>query len=249
MAKHISILFLILIFSQQCKTPSVKLTSQADPDIVLINIEDGDRDFLGKLLLKIDSLKPIVIGIDIFFPEQKDRKQDSTLIDALKKVKNDILVYSINENGKYSGSHQSFTSLATNVGFLEYEKTFNLISNMTPVPRIDGKVHVSFALKIIHHWKPDFNSKIKVNQRIPINYTRTLKQFLHLDGSFLLETNINNFDLKNKVILVGYIGPKQEDKHFTPLRLVNEDHNHDEPDTYGLVIIANQIRTILEYGK
>ena len=243
------ILFFLLITLRQCKVPSVRLTGITDPDIVLVNIEDGDRAFLGKLLFKIDSLKPIVIGINIFFQNEKDMKQDSILITALKKINNDILVYGVDRNGKFSHSQANFTSLVSDEGFLEYEKTFNLTSNMTPVPEIENKVHESFPLKIVNHWKPDFKSMIKVNKTIPIKYTRTLENFIRINGSSLLETNINDFDLSNKIILLGYIGPGEEDKYFTPLRLVKGKYKEDEPDTYGLVIIANEIRTILEYKK
>ena len=37
----------------------VLLSDTIDPDIVLINLEEGDRSFIGKLLLKIDSCNPI----------------------------------------------------------------------------------------------------------------------------------------------------------------------------------------------
>ncbi len=47
---------------------------------------------------------------------------------------------------------------------------------------------------------------------------------------------------------MGYLGPSNEDKHFTPLRSLGR-YDADEPDTYGLVIIANEIRTILEYNN
>lgn len=120
---------------------------------------------------------------------------------------------------------------------------------MIPLPKIDNEIHESFPLKMVSRWKPGFRSNIRVNQNIRINYTRRLKQFICLDGSELLKTNINDFDLPGKIILLGYLGPGEEDKHFTPLRLVNEEYKDNEPDTYGLVIIANEIRTILEHGK
>jgi hypothetical protein len=48
--------------------------------------------------------------------------------------------------------------------------------------------------------------------------------------------------------LLGYIGPSNEDKHFTPIRLA-EKFPENEPDTYGIIIIANEIRTLLNKYK
>ena len=65
---------------------------------------------------------------------------------------------------------------------------------------------------------------------------------------FYLTPILMNLILVIKCFLVGYTGPENEDKHFTPLRFIDDKkYNHDEPDTYGLVIIANEMRTILEY--
>src|SRR5260221_6331235 len=141
MTKLTFILVFVLLSLQQCQVPSVKITGELDPDIVLVNnIEEGDRTFLGKLLLKIDSLKPIVIGIDVLLDKEKDSKQDSILIAALKKINNDILVYSINQNEKYSHSRPEFTSLVDEEGFLKYEKTFGLVSNMTPIIKLENEI-------------------------------------------------------------------------------------------------------------
>jgi CHASE2 domain-containing sensor protein len=227
----------------------VNLVGSADPDIVLVNIEDGDREFIGKVLLKIDSLRPILIGIDVFFFNKRTPLQDSTLVNSLQKVNNDILSYGLGDNKNFEHSESVFTQYATDEGFLKYDRTLGLISNMTPLPKIENKVHESFAYKIVKRWKPDFMPDIKENQQIPIIYQRTLDEYLKLDGSFLLGTNIDNFELKDKIFLVGYIGPGREDKYSTPLRFAGKELEHNEPDTYGLVIIANQIRTILDYKK
>ena len=120
---------------------------------------------------------------------------------------------------------------------------------MTPLSKIENQIHESFAYKIVKYWKPDFKPDFEINDQIPINYQRPLENFLRLDGSFLLETSIDNFDLKNKIFLLGYIGPGKEDKYSTPLRFIGKEFEHNDPDTYGLVIIANQIRTILNYKK
>jgi hypothetical protein len=155
----------------------------------------------------------------------------------------------LDDNNIIEHSGPVFTKYVTDEGYLNYDYTLGLISNMTPLPKIRDNVHESFAYKILKHWKPGFKLEIKENQKIPIHYQRTQEHYLNLDGSFLVETNIDHFDLSNKIFLVGYIGPGTEDKYSTPLRFVGEEPEHEEPDTYGLVIIANQVRTLIDYKK
>jgi hypothetical protein len=119
-------------------------------------------------------------------------------------------------------------------------------SHITPVRIIDGEVHESFPLKILKAWKPGFTNGFDKNEAIPINFTRTLDQFVHFDASNVdVEHNLN--DLKDKVVILGYLGPSNEDKHFTPIRQVVR-YPEGQPDTYGAVLVANEIRTILEHN-
>jgi len=244
--KGLIFIFCLPLLFTKCQTHSIKLENRVDPDIVLVNIEEGDREFIGDVLLKVDSLHPLVVGIDITFQGRK--KQDSTLIAAFKKLKNDILVYSVKQDSTIYGSDSVFTKW-TDQGNLYYEQRMGLVSTIVPLQKINDKVHESLAFKIIKQWKPDFVSPIKANEKIDIIYSRNLKKFFVLTGSELLSRNAADFDFANKVFLVGYTGPGNEDKHFTPLRYVEGDYKTNEPDTYGLVIIANEIRTILDYNK
>ena len=246
--KHQFIISLIIVgFFIQCKPKtSVELTNKIDPDLVLINIEEGDRAFIGNLLLKIDSCKPILIGIDVWFIKEKDLNQDSILIYALKTVNNDILAYALDSNGNLLRSHEKFTPFISDQGLSIPDKVNGLVSHITPIITIGNTTHEQFPLKIIKQWKPNFKSNIKVDESIPIKFTRTLDQFIHFNGSEF--NKIDPFILKNKIILMGYLGPSNEDKHFTPIRHTKE-YPATEPDTYGLVMIANEIRTILDYKK
>jgi len=226
---------------------SVKLTEKVDPDIVLVNIGELDRVHLGNLLLSIDSCSPILIGIDVYFQSEQDRIQDSVLLQALSIIKNDILVYELDSAGKPLISHENFRSVASDEGLLHPEEVNRLLSRFSPTKQIDGKIHEQFALKIVKHWKPEFKHNIKTNQSISIKFSRTLNQFIYFNSTDFKKNNLCDY-LKNKVVLLGYLGPSDEDKHFTPIRLVRE-FTAKEPDTYGLVIIANEIRTILDYER
>jgi len=245
--KRIFIIILCLpLFFAKCNTRPIKLESSFDPDIVLVNVENGNREFIGKILLKLDSLQPLVVGIDVTFQGRK--KQDSTLMAAFRKLKNDILVYNVRQDGFINGSDSIFTNL-TDQGNLYHEERLGFITTIIPLQKIKDSVHQSFAFKIIKHWKPGFKSQIKVDEKIDIHYSRDLDKFYKINGTDLLNTPVDDFDFSNNVFLVGFIGPGNEDKYFTPLRNADKIYKANEPDTYGLVIIANQIRTILEKNQ
>jgi CHASE2 domain-containing sensor protein len=241
----ISYIFLACQPTTQKSTRTIDLVDSLDSDIVLINFEEGDRAFIRNLLLKIDSCKPKLIAVDAQFVDDKEPKQDSVLMNAFKVIQNDILAYGI-DSGKAIKPISKFGAFVTGMGSTFIQTVEGLSTTVTPLQTIDNEVHEQFALQVIKNWKPDFKPNFKTDESIVINFSRTLKQFIHFNGSELTANNCK--DLKNKVVLVGYLGPGQEDKLFTPLRRFGR-YDADEPDTYGLVVIANEIRTLLEYEQ
>ena len=236
---------LLLLLFARCEVPHVH-NGGGDPDIVLVNIENGDRTFLAKVLSKIDSLNPVVVGIDVQFDSAKNFLQDSTLADALRKLKNGLLSFNIDNKGVAMHSFPLFTKAVEDEGLVRFEPTLGLISNMRPLTSVNDTIHESFALKIANRWNPDVKTTFGVNESFPIEYSNTLGTYLRINGSELIELPLSAFDIPNKIILVGYIGPTEEDMYKTPLRFLEDrDLKNSQPDTYGLVIIANQIRTIL----
>jgi len=227
------------------KERNVRITDEVDPDIVLVNIEEGDRAFIGKLLLTIDSCKPKLIVVDAWFVEEKDNYQDSVLIAALQLVNNDILGYTLDSKGNPLKSHSKFRDYVSAEGLAVLDNINGISSHITPVRIIDTKKHELLPLTIVKKWKPDFVDNFNNGETVPIIFTRTIDQFVHFNGSHLI-TGDNLEDLRDKIVLLGYLGPTNEDKHFTPIRQVM-NYNDDEPDTYGVVIVANEILTILEY--
>lgn len=240
-------LLLLLIIFSACVSKSAKTVDTIDPDIVLINIEEGDRSFISRTLLTIDSCKPKLIGIDAWFIQEKDSAQDIALVNALKNVNNVILGYTLDTFGQPIKSHLKFRAHVADEGLAVLQNEDGLSSHFTPITLIDDKENEHISLRIVRKWRPDFPVDIDKGKTIPINFTRTLDQFVHLNGSDLTVAK-NLKDINNKIVLFGYLGPSNEDKHFTPFRKKLNIKN-SEPDTYGVVIIANEIRTILNYKK
>ena len=237
-------LLLIFVTFVSCgQERNVRLTDKIDPDIVIVNIEEGDRDFIGKVLLTIDSCKPKLIAIDAWFVDEKDNFQDSVLMTALKIVDNDILGYTLDSLGLPLKSHDKFRNYVSAEGLAVLDNVDGISSHITPINTIDNEEHELFPLVIVKKWRPDFVNRFDKDETIPIKFTRTIDQYVHFNGSSLT-TRENLKDIEDKIVLLGYLGPSNEDKQFTPVRQVIK-HKHGDPDTYGVVVIANEIRTIL----
>jgi CHASE2 domain-containing sensor protein len=235
------------VFQLCCNIPKVKLTNQIDPDIVLVNIGDVDRTAIADMLLRIDSCRPAVIAVDAWFIEEKDSLQDSKLINALKTIKKDILSYALDSLRNPVKSHKKFSSLVLDDGLAMAEKTNGLSDRFIPVRKIKNHFHEHFALKICRIWKPGLRYKFKTNKSMQVNFIRTLDRFIHVEGVDINANLVDNI-FKDKIVMLGYLGPSDDDKHFTPLRFV-KDYPDNAPDTYGVVILANSVRTILDYDN
>ena len=103
-----------ILISQCTQTRSkdqVNLTTKIDSEIVLINIENGDRRDIGETLLTINKCNPTLIAIDAWFIGEKSPSEDSVLMNAFSQVQNDVLAYSIDSTGKLLKSNKKFSNL------------------------------------------------------------------------------------------------------------------------------------------
>jgi len=246
------ILFALLLFgSFTCNSKKVyrevARTEKIDPDIILFNIGNSNRAKIAALLLDINKCSPLMIGVDVVFPKHKESEEDSILSAALEKMNNDILAYRFDSTGKEERSIDKFRKFASDEGYITLDRREGISSHFTPIKDVNGKLYESFALKVIKQWKPEFKYDLTLDKSVPVLFQRSQQQYYYFVKADLLDKNVCEL-LKNKIVLVGFLGPGDEDKQFTPIRS-NDKDQEGKPDTYGLVILANAIRTILEYEK
>ncbi|MEO6611848.1 MAG: CHASE2 domain-containing protein [Chitinophagaceae bacterium] len=235
--------FFFLKGGRNCETFSVNLTSDISRTIILVGIGDTDRSQLASYLLAVDSCEPAVVGIDAVFFDMRTHFEDSLLENAFRKVRNDIIPFKFNRIDSPVLSLERFRNNVLDQGYVNTDIKDGVISHFTPLKELGGKVYESFALKIVKKYDPSFNGNISVNESIPIKFTRTDKQFLLIDAREFW--NVEKDSLKGKIVLLGFLGPGMGDKKFTPIRYAQK-YLDTVPDTYGVVIIANEITTLLE---
>lgn len=236
---------LICILSLSCHRQSKEKTENKEiidfPHIVIINLEEGDRAFIGDVLMKIDSCTPKMIGLDTWFVERKDDYQDSVLQLALSKIQNEILGYFYDYNDSVTvRSHAVFRQFSNDSAICQLQVDESVMINFIPKFVIDGKVHEHMALKIAKRWNPLFKDNFKPNEMVAIQYKGNLDKLQHLNGSDLNPAEHKNL-LKDKIVLLGYTGPSNEDKFVT---MMNQ-HGFEMPDAYGVVIMANEVQQLL----
>jgi CHASE2 domain-containing sensor protein len=201
-----------------------------------------------------------VIGIDAIFQDEKENYSDSLLADAFSRCRNLVLVSKLDKYNQTTDSYDTlfrsvniFNKHASN-GFANLpnddEVSFRTIREFRPVSKTNGTIVNSFASRIVEIYNPQalqvFNNRD--NEIEKINYIGNYNKFYYLDSYQVLSGESDISFIKDKIVLMGFMGLKLNDKtfediYFTPL---NERYAGKAfPDMYGVVIHANIISMIL----
>ncbi|MFK7782752.1 CHASE2 domain-containing protein [Psychroserpens sp.] len=229
-------------------------TDKVNSDIILVNIENHDREVIANLLDAILKEDPKVVGFDIILEERPEKTKVDTFLAKLLQNKKIITAFEAsNSNFIYN---DSFFKTKNNSGFAEY----NFKDNTAVVREFIGKKllnnnqEFSFATLIAKaylskkKWKKyEFDEKLTKLQTI--KYTGNYEAFLNLSlDDFIL--NENKPFLKDKIVIVGYIGTPTgspydiQDKFFTPLN--PSPTGKSDSDMFGSVLHANIVNMLIK---
>lgn len=226
-----------------------------EQNIVLINVDTLDREGIANQISIINSLKPKVIALDLQFSTDTEYDKDTHLIQELDHCKN-LVMLSIIEN--YTGEdieykrfeYGSLPDYATNAktGFgnaiLEKDE-FQTLKRFSILEKVNVGYEYHFAIRTAMQFDSlKTMGFIKGKSRIiDVDYKDGKRKFKSFSANDILNKNLSEEDINGKIILMGYIGPTDEDKFYTPL---NNKKNPIKPDMYGLVFMANIISQTLE---
>ncbi|MBV6647062.1 MAG: CHASE2 domain-containing protein [Cyclobacteriaceae bacterium] len=227
--------------------------------VTLVNLKHLKRVQIANLLQEISAQKPRAIGINAQFTHTKDPKGDSLLTLALAthgvhtvaiadSIQGDSIVRQILPwNALYLSmppSHNNYYSLVL--------PPFEMMQSFIPFLRKEDTVSYHIAYSLASSFAPDqarnFTDKalryIRMNQKfdIPIVFSRTADLYLTLSPAEVGSQSSKY--IKDRIVILGYLGPEDEDKKFTPLRYTME--NVSGSDTYVTVITANIVEQILD---
>jgi hypothetical protein len=237
----------------------------ADTNVVIVNMGKAGNAELAAIINQLNEHKPAVIGINKILQKSGNEFEDSLLLEAIKNTKQVVLAAKLHNFDEVSNTwsdielpdsmflvfeHDSTSVHYATVGFTNMptnDKDFKTTRHFFPVAKLaDGTQLNFFAKELVQEVAPD---KVKLfesrtNEYEVINYRGNYEQFITLDAMQVLNAEFDPTSIRNKVIMIGYLGESLEDekfwddyKYYTPL---NKNYaGKTFPDMFETVIYAN----------
>ena len=246
----IRILFLFFV------STTLSCSSQTyERNIVLINVGTLDRAGIANEIAVINSLNPNVIAIDLQFSNRTKYQNDLRLISELVKCKNLIMVSSVKDYNGNDVEYRKFTygslpefSIMAKTGFsntILEEDEFQTLKRFSTHEKVNGSIEYHFAVRTTMEFDSMKTMEfVKNNPRvIDIDYQGGKRKFKVFSDSEVLNKKVSRKDIEGKIVMIGFLGPGDEDKFFTPL---NKKAKPLKPDMYGVECWANVVAQVLE---
>lgn len=228
----------------------IELRSEKDTTITLVNIGEGNREYIANLIERITSCNPKVVAVDVFFIDRKDKGQDNHLAEAIGKGCT-ILATKGYGNGLFVESHSKFKNRSKDSGIVQLFDHAGIVMTYRPIRKMNDPnestiEHFSYVVAktydsiLAKAYIEDVN--LDTEYYIDFQYKQqNFKVYDYLDSAFNCE------DINGKIVVLGYLGPSNEDKFMTPLGLMNtKEYNPKIGNMYGAVILSNIILSILQ---
>lgn len=231
----------------------VRHQREADDDIVLVNIGREDRTGIARLLQTIRLAEPRIIGLDVAFPDLRDPHADTLLRDALT---GSVPLVGIAQAGQRLDKpllhNAPFFGLSNREGYGNFgQDTAGTVRTFSPffVPSSQGDTMLSFTARLLRDggYHDAWNALRQRRHRTEIiRYSG--KVFPFLDPAQIREGHPALEALRDRIVLVGYLGPgggrrDLEDVYLTPLN--RSFGGHALPDKYGVEIHAQILDMML----
>ncbi|UZR92369.1 CHASE2 domain-containing protein [Chondrinema litorale] len=238
-----------------------------DERIVLVNIGDASRG-RGSIADEISILNkynPKVIAIDakFFGLKEDDPMGDFKLATAIQEANNFIMA---SEFAVTSDTSTGWDTLYTppplfsqnaqtafvNVGNLEFGDFTTWRTIPVKETTKKGKKEPCFPVKIAEVYNEKAAQKFlaRGNEIENIYFKGNLDKFTKLDVDDVLKENFIPELIKDKIVIMGYMGDHytdyyfDEDKFYTPLN--EKQVGRGTPDMFGVVVHANVVSMILD---
>lgn len=218
--------------------------TQPVDNIVLINLGEGDRSYISRVINELRACQPKAIGVNILFQKyDPDKPSDTLLKEALSSP--EVCVLTKHQGIGTYGVDKRFLE-STAYGFHDMETGESGLKETYYLYRESNhKMNFSLAYSLAHLFdaaKAESYLKVQNEQPQLLRISALLEDFQIYDYKNL------DFDcalLKDKIVIAGYLGPGDEDKFWTWARYMKDPTVHGEPDTYATELIANEVLMII----
>jgi hypothetical protein len=217
-------LALIVFFAGQTSSQNVAdlgpgLTTEikSDSSIVFVDIHSLARKEIADCLLKVNMLKPKVVGLNVIFQNLGDLATDSLLARAISQIDDIVLLAYIDSvSEKVVSSHRIFTVVADHEGFASFlVQPEDYVKEYIPLHQSNRQI-VSFGGVLSFLYRPDLMEDrfrtISINSPEPIEWLKASSEFPVFDCSTLDEASI-----KGRIVIFGNLSPS-ENRYVVSIR-------------------------------
>lgn len=227
-----------------------------DTNIVLVNIEDLGRKDIAALIDKIYKANPAVIGLDVFFSDNKDSIGDPLLNESVRKAADKLVMAGFydEEDKAFNSDYKTFAgSEYGHANILTNDDRTAVVRKFQPAYKVADTMVYSFAAAVAKKYsQPAFDKLVSHKNKLEyINYKGNKNTYLLLNHRQVMNDSSADISfLQNKIVLVGFLGGKTKstedfnDIFYTPVN--THYYGRALPDMYGLVIHANIVSMIIE---
>ena len=241
----------IVVASCSCYSQSVC------SNIVLINTGTYDKERIAKEITVINNLNPKVISIDVDFSHFLGSKGDKELILALQNCKGLVRPSAIHSDGEDYFGKEIITVYSMGSEFFPRKAKAGFVSTrakkgQVQIPRQftvwqrayggnDIYHHFSIVTAMIFDSLKAVNFMQSHDSIADVDYNQGKRNFKIFSAQEVLDGKITKKDIEGKIIMLGFLGPGNDDKFSTPFNT-----NPKEPDMYGVEYLANIVAQVLE---
>lgn len=223
--------------------------------IVIVALDDefmeGDmisRPRLSAFLQRLSVKSPKVIGLDVLLDTRKDG--DAELLNSIQAAGNVVIPFELKAAKPQTGltiiSPLPEFQESTQMGFANFsENPFDgIVRELRPLTITEGeRIYYPFSLQILRAFhsgkalKDILRDNPEKDNSLRINF-KAEDQFLIMKPEDIEHGAFKDFYYADKIVLVGYLGEKQEhDQFLTPLSVGNKKMR-------GVLVQANIVHTI-----
>jgi CHASE2 domain-containing sensor protein len=228
-----------------------------DTNICIINVENLSRKDLAELISMIAVNQPAVIGIDLIFSIHRKEEGDSILQEVLLQNKSRVVLAGFYDaiNESYSKDYILFNDIEKGHTNLNAgERRTKVIRDFIPQivnQKEDQFLAFSAAIARLYDTKNYEKLILRNKESEIINYIGNEHSFKVYNGSDVLQYSYNLSNLKDKIVLLGFMGSQRSatqldnlnDLFYTPLN--PNLWGKSLPDMYGVAVHANIIHMII----
>jgi hypothetical protein len=202
-------LMLLLVLIESCSTK--------EPVITIVDIGRNNRLGIGKELRIVRKHSPKLIGLD-FYLDNDSSAIDSILVKELNESNNVVMVEGLHRyleeantwdslevsNQKFNCKEQGFTNLYSNDSVFTKTLSMNQLWRGELIPAFSCVV-----AKNTYGIKEKYRNKGLLNE-LDIDISGIGKNYRIITNKDLLSGNFKGDDLTGKIVLMGYIGGKED---------------------------------------